>query len=107
MKDLVGQQFGNYHLTHLLGRGGFAEVYLGQHVRLKMQAAIKVLHTHLADEDIEEFQREAQVVATLVHPNIVRILDFDVRESTISGHGLRASWDTPPKIFSRDTRTFA
>ncbi len=82
MKDLVGQQFGNYHLTRLLGKGGFAEVYLGQHVRLNMQAAIKILHTHLADEDIEEFQREAQIIATLVHPNIVRVLDFDVRDGT-------------------------
>jgi WD40 repeat protein len=80
MKDLVGQKFGNYHLTRLLGMGGFAEVYLGQHVRLNMQAAIKVLHTHLADEDIEEFQREAQIIATLVHPHIVRVLDFDVRD---------------------------
>lgn len=82
MKDLVGQHFGNYQLIRLLGRGGFAEVYLGQHVRLNMQAAIKVLHAHLADEDIEEFQLEAQIIATLVHPNIVRILDFDVREGT-------------------------
>jgi eukaryotic-like serine/threonine-protein kinase len=80
MRDLVGQQFGNYHLTRLLGKGGFAEVYLGQHVRLNMQAAIKVLHTHLADEDIEDFQREAQIIATLVHPHIVRVLDFDVRD---------------------------
>lgn len=82
MKDLVGQQFGNYHLTRLLGKGGFAEVYLGQHVRLNMQAAIKVLQTNLADEDIEEFQREAQIIAALVHPNIVRILDFDVKDGT-------------------------
>src|SRR6266699_345691 len=82
MKDLVGQQFGNYRLTRLIGKGGFAEVYLGQHVRLNMQAAIKILHTHLADEDVEEFQREAQIIATLVHPHIVRVLDFDVRDGT-------------------------
>jgi len=35
-KDLIGQQLGNYQLVSLLGRGGFAEVYLGQHVRLSM-----------------------------------------------------------------------
>jgi eukaryotic-like serine/threonine-protein kinase len=80
MKDLVGQHFGNYHLTRLLGRGGFAEVYLGQHVRLNMQAAIKVLQTHLVDEDIAAFQHEAEVIASLVHPNIVRLLDFDVKD---------------------------
>ncbi len=49
-KDLIGQQLGNYRLVSLLGRGGFAEVYLGQYIRLSMQAAIKVLHAHLSDE---------------------------------------------------------
>jgi hypothetical protein len=33
MADLIGQQFGNYRLTTLLGSGSFAEVYLGEHVR--------------------------------------------------------------------------
>ena len=47
MADRVGQQFGNYRLVALLGQGGYAKVYLGQHVRLELQAAIKVLHTHL------------------------------------------------------------
>ncbi len=44
MQDLAGQQLGNYQLIQLLGRGGYAEVYLGKHVRLDSQAAIKVLH---------------------------------------------------------------
>src|SRR5207237_3952109 len=44
MANRVGQQFGNYRLIRLLGRGTFAEVYLGQHMRLNTQAAIKVLH---------------------------------------------------------------
>src|SRR6266849_9214048 len=74
-----GQNLGNYRLLHLLGRGGFAEVYLAQHRRLNTQAAIKVLHTQLADEDIDDFQREAQTVAALLHSHIVRVLDFDVQ----------------------------
>ncbi len=44
MADRTGQQFGNYRLVALLGQGGYAEVYLGQHVRFNQQAAIKVLH---------------------------------------------------------------
>lgn len=81
-RELIGEQLGNYTLVRLLGRGGFAEVYLGQHVRLDMQAAVKILHTHLADEEIADFHREAQVIAKLVHPHIVRILDFDVKDGT-------------------------
>jgi serine/threonine protein kinase len=80
MVDRVGQQFGNYRLIRLLGRGGFAEVYLGQHLRLKTQAAIKVLHTQLADNDIDGFLNEAQTIARLEHPHIVRVFDFDVTE---------------------------
>ena len=50
-RQLVGERFGNYTLVRLLGRGGFAEVYLGQHVRLEMQVAVKVLHTYLCEEE--------------------------------------------------------
>src|SRR5262249_36796221 len=80
MTDRVGQRFGNYRLVSLLGQGGYAEVYLGQHVRLELQAAIKVLHTHLTDQEAEHFQQEAQTIAKLTHPSIVRILDYDVQE---------------------------
>ena len=82
MADRVGQQLGNYRLTRLLGCGGFAEVYLGEHRRLKTPAAIKVLHTQLADNNVEGFLKEAQFIANLEHPHIVRILDFDVEDST-------------------------
>jgi serine/threonine protein kinase len=78
--DRVGQQSGNYRLVGLLGQGGYAEVYLGQHVRLDLQAAIKVLHTHLTDSEAEHFQQEAQTIARLAHPSIVRVFDFDVQD---------------------------
>jgi len=52
--------------------------YLGQHVRLCTQAAIKVLHAHLGDEQIKGFEQEAKTIASLEHPHIVRILDFDL-----------------------------
>src|SRR6266700_184134 len=82
MADRVGQQLGNYRLIRLLGRGGFAEVYLGEHLRLGTQAAIKVLYTHIEDDAVDEFLNEARTVAHLVHPHIVRIFDFDVQEGT-------------------------
>ncbi len=42
MADRVGQRLGNYRLVRLLGQGGFAEVYLGEHIHLDTPAAIKV-----------------------------------------------------------------
>jgi predicted ATPase/DNA-binding CsgD family transcriptional regulator len=80
MAGRVGQHLGNYRLLRLLGQGGFADVYLGEHLHLNTQAAIKVLHTHLTSQDIEPFRTEARTIARLVHPHIVRILDFDVEE---------------------------
>jgi eukaryotic-like serine/threonine-protein kinase len=79
MEDLVGQLLGHYRLISLLGRGGFAEVYLGEHLSLKTLAAIKVLNTRLVKDDVEEFLKEARTVAHLIHPQIVRIFDFEVQ----------------------------
>lgn len=78
----VGQQLGNYQLTRLLGRGGFADVYLGKHVHLDTFAAIKVLHTHLSQVDVEKFRNEARTIGRLTHPNIVRVLDYGVQGAT-------------------------
>ncbi len=79
-QDKIGKQVGNYRLLRLLGQGGFAEVYLGEHIYLSTQAAIKILHTYLDQEGVELFRKEAQIIAHLVHPHIVRVLDFDVEE---------------------------
>src|SRR5947207_15511041 len=78
MSEKVGQQLGNYRLVRLLGEGGFAQVYLGEHIYLNTQAAIKVLNAQLTSDSVEEFRSEARTIARLVHPNIVRVLDFGV-----------------------------
>src|SRR5947209_15957907 len=77
-----GQQLGNYYLTHLLGQGSFADVYLGKHIYLDTQAAIKVLHGQLAGNEVEGFLCEARTVAPLRHPHIVQVLDFGVEGKT-------------------------
>lgn len=82
MADLSGQIFGQYRLIALLGQGGFAEVYLGEHTRLGMQAAVKLLHAHLAAEEATHFQEEARIIAELIHSHIIRVLDFDIQEQT-------------------------
>ncbi len=80
MTNRIGQQLGNYHLTRLLGRGGFAEVYLGEHVHLQSQAAIKILRAVLSQEQQAAFLQEARTLAQLRHPHIVRLLDFAVQD---------------------------
>src|SRR5215468_3186041 len=83
MADRVGQQLGNYQLLSLLGEGDSAEVYLGQHVHLGTQAAIKVLYTQLTSDNVDRFRTEARTIAHLIHPHIVRVLEFGVdMEST-------------------------
>jgi eukaryotic-like serine/threonine-protein kinase len=79
MIDFTGHQVGNYRLLRRLGIGGFASVYQGQHVRIATQhAAIKILH--LSDIDVQKFQQEAETMAALVHPNIIRLFDFDIAD---------------------------
>ena len=78
----VGRQLGNYLLIRLLGQGGFADVYLGQHKILQTYAAIKVMHARLSQTELQNFVQEARTIANLKHPAIVRILDFDVADNT-------------------------
>jgi serine/threonine protein kinase len=83
MADRIGQRLGNYTLVRLLGQGGFAEVYLGEHFYLKSQAAIKILQTRLSgSDDTDSFLTEAQTIARLSHPNIVRVMDFGIDGET-------------------------
>jgi len=81
MVDRIGQQFGNYRLIRLVGRGGFAEIYLGEHIYLGTQAAIKVLHTQLTPGAVKRFHIEARTIAHLEHPNIVRVLEYGVENT--------------------------
>jgi serine/threonine protein kinase len=76
MSKFIGKRIGNYQLTRLLGRGGFADVYLGEHIHLKMDAALKLIYGDLDSCAVEKFIKEAQVIADLRHPHIVRILEF-------------------------------
>ncbi|MFL5626110.1 MAG: serine/threonine protein kinase [Ktedonobacteraceae bacterium] len=82
MPNLIGKRLGNYRLIRLLGRGGFAEVYLGEHIYLKTEAAIKVMHAQLTNDELQSFLNEARIIARLVHPHIVRVLEFGVEDTT-------------------------
>lgn len=70
---------GKYKLLRLLGRGGMSSVYLAEHTVMKRQCAIKVLPYKLVADSsyLARFYREAQAVAALDHPNIIRAYDVD------------------------------
>jgi serine/threonine protein kinase len=74
--DPVGQQLGNYRINRLLGRGAFADIYLGEHILLKTQVAIKVLQASLGKDDLERFRNGAYILSNLQHPNIVQFIEF-------------------------------
>jgi serine/threonine protein kinase len=80
VQNWQGKQLGNYRLVRLVDRGGFAQVYLGEHVHLQTQAAIKVLHARLSRQDQESFLAEAQMIAHLRHPHIIQVLEFGIEE---------------------------
>jgi WD40 repeat protein len=81
MNNRIGQRVGHYRFIQLLGQGGFAEVFLGEHIFLKTLAAIKILQMRFAQDDLERFLNEARIIGRLTHPNIVRVLDFGVESS--------------------------
>src|SRR5215468_10418695 len=74
----IGQQLGSYEITALLGKGGMGEVYRARDAKLKRDVAIKILPNEFSrDPDrVSRFQREAEVLASLNHPNIAAIYDF-------------------------------
>lgn len=74
----IGQQVGNYRLIRLLGQGGFADVYLGEHIFLKTQAAIKLLSLRLDSDNMDSFLNEAQTIAKLRHPHIVHVFECGI-----------------------------
>ena len=74
-----GYFLGKYRLLSLLGKGGMSSVYLAEHTLMRRRCALKVLPTKRVHDSsyLARFHREAQAVASLDHPNIVRAYDVD------------------------------
>jgi eukaryotic-like serine/threonine-protein kinase len=69
---------GKHIVLDHLGTGGMSSVYLCEHIRLKQLVAIKLIETSVADQAaVKRFEREARVIFSLNHRNIVRAFDFD------------------------------
>ena len=74
----AGTRLGPYEVLAPLGAGGMGEVYKARDSRLDRDVAIKVLPEHLAGDPValSRFEREANAVAAISHPNILAIHDF-------------------------------
>src|SRR5262245_10344945 len=74
----IGSQLGSYEITALLGKGGMGEVYRARDTKLKREVAIKILPDEFSRDParVSRFQREAEVLAALNHPNIAVLYDF-------------------------------
>src|SRR6202171_6556541 len=79
----AGDKLGHYEILSLLGKGGMGEVYRGRDTKLKRDVALKVLPEAFArdSERMARFQREAEVLASLNHPNIAHI--YGVEENAL------------------------
>ena len=102
MSDLTGELIdGRYQLIRQMASGGMASIYEALDTRLDRKVAVKIMHSHLAQDEqfVERFIREAKAAAALSHPNIVAVQDqgwnqngtpaiFLVMEM-IEGHTLR------------------
>jgi serine/threonine-protein kinase len=76
----AGHLFGNYRIVRLLGEGGFGEVYLAENPLIDRRAAVKVLHTALAQdaELVRRFLNEARAASAIRHRNIIEVFDAGV-----------------------------
>jgi serine/threonine protein kinase len=97
-----GEQVGPYKIVNQLGQGGMATVYKAYHPQLDRFVALKSMHASMLDDAnfIERFQREAQIIAKLEHPNIVPVYDYDTHNQQpyivmkfIDGHTLKDELD--------------
>ncbi len=102
MSDLTGELIdGRYQLIRQMATGGMASIYEALDTRLDRKVAVKIMHSHLAQDEqfVERFIREAKAAAALSHPNIIAVQDqgwnqngtpaiFLVME-LIEGHTLR------------------
>src|SRR5499426_2340129 len=80
----VGSLLGSLEITALLGRGGMGEVYRARDTKLKRDVAIKILPEEFSRDPVRvsRFQREAEILASLNHPNVAQIYGLEESDNT-------------------------
>ena len=81
---MIGKRLGSYEITAKLGEGGMGEVYRATDTKLRRDVAIKVLPAAFTEdkERLARFEREAQLLAQLHHPNIASIFGLEESDGT-------------------------
>lgn len=84
-RPVADREIGKYIATHIIGRGAYSIVYEAVHKILNMRVAIKMMrHNMVVDSDFFlNFHKEAQIIASLNHENILKIYDFEERYKTV------------------------
>src|SRR5262245_20776567 len=83
---MIGETFGNYRVTELIGEGGMGVVYVAEHPGIGRRAAVKVLRAGLIDnaELTRRFFNEARAANSIRHPGIVEVFDCGTLPSGVS-----------------------
>src|SRR5262249_52026705 len=78
MPSLIGRRIGHYEITALLGKGGMATVYRARQLNIPREVAIKIIKPDLVEtkEFLHRFRREAETIASLSHPHILKLFDY-------------------------------
>ncbi|MBX9567658.1 MAG: serine/threonine protein kinase [Candidatus Obscuribacterales bacterium] len=79
--EIIGSTYADrYEVFTMLGKGGMSVVYKARHLFTKKFVALKILHPHLAHNEmtVKRFRQEAQTSGTLQHPGIISVQDFGV-----------------------------
>jgi serine/threonine-protein kinase len=76
--ELVGQKIGSFEIVEMIGRGGMGVVYLARDTKLKRSVAVKSMPVELQADSTTRtrFRREAELLASLNHPNIAAIYEI-------------------------------
>ena len=84
--SLIGRVLADrYHMLKRIGEGGMGRVYLGEHVKMNRQCAIKVMSPTLVNdaESAARFAREASNAARIIHPNVAAVFDYGESDGLI------------------------
>lgn len=82
-QEILYTRSGHYEPIRLIGEGGYSQVYLGRHVESNTLAALKVFDRSVASRaDLQDFYKEAYLLAGLSHPHIIQLLDQGLEEES-------------------------